>query len=120
MRVRRVRVCVRVYARLGSALAADVPRADDPRTQLNEAMVARLRAAGRVLVCGQALSHCVAFTVRDLLAALPSAEAAKIVLLTDCSSPVGGFEASAEEFVAECRARGVQVTTSDRLEWPAA
>ena len=75
-----------------SALRADVECSDDPRTQFNQAVFDRLRAADRVVVCGQALSHCVAFTMRDLVAKWPAAEAAKLVLLTDCASAVPTFE----------------------------
>jgi len=41
------------------------------------------------------------------------------VLLEDCSSAVGGFEGAAAEFVAEMKAAGVTVTTSDQLSWDA-
>jgi nicotinamidase-related amidase len=41
------------------------------------------------------------------------------VLLEDCSSAVGGFEAAASAFVAEMKAAGVTVTTSDQLTWDA-
>ena len=75
-----------------SALRADVECSDDPRTQFNQAVFDRLRAADRIVVCGQALSHCVAFTMRDLVAKWPAAEAAKLVLLTDCASAVPTFE----------------------------
>jgi len=100
-----------------SALRADVERPDDPRTAFNVAVFDRLRAADRVVVCGQALSHCVAFTTRDLLSRWPAAEASKVVLLTDCCSPVTTFEQAAEDFVAEVTAQGATVTTSDKLTW---
>jgi len=100
-----------------SALAADVQRPDDPNTQFNHRMLERLRKADRVLICGEALSHCVAFTVRDLVAHWPAQELGKLVLLTDCASAVPGFEKAAEDFVAEVTAAGVTVTTSDKLSW---
>ena len=49
-----------------SAFKADVVRADDARTDYNMTLLARLLKADRVIVCGQALSHCVAFSTRDL------------------------------------------------------
>jgi len=100
-----------------SALRADVVRPDDPRTHFNGTLFARLRKANRVLVCGQALSHCVAFTCRDLVDRWPKEDVAKLVLLTDCSSPVPEFEQAAEEFIAEMAAAGVTITTSDKLDW---
>ena len=53
--------------------------ADDPRTQWNAPVFERLRKADRVVVCGQALSHCVAFTCRDLVSRWPKEEMHKLV-----------------------------------------
>eukprot|EP01031_Cornospumella_fuschlensis_P038252 gene38250-46482_t len=50
-----------------SVLQAEVPLADDPRTQLNTQLLSSLRAARKVVVAGQALSHCVNYSVRDLV-----------------------------------------------------
>ena len=94
-----------------SAIRAEVPRADDPHTQQNLALVTALRRSDRLWVAGQALSHCVANTVRDLIFAAPEL-APRIELLVDCASPVPGFEALAETFVEELRAQGAQVTTA--------
>lgn len=100
-----------------SAMRADVERADDPRTQFNTALFERLCKAERVIVCGQALSHCVAFTMRDLVERWPNNQLRKLVLLTDCASPVGGFDDAARAFVEEMTAAGVTVTTSEELPW---
>ena len=99
-----------------SALQAEVPLADDPQTQMNTALVAELDAADRIVIAGEASSHCVRATTEHLLAHLPSADAGKIVLLADGMSPVPGFEAEADAFVQAMRARGVAVTpTADAL-----
>jgi len=37
---------------------------------------------------------------------------AKLVLLTDCMSPVAGFEAQYDAFVRDMAARGAQLATS--------
>ena len=101
-----------------SALRADVEVPGDPSTGVNAAVIERLKRAGRVVVCGQALSHCVNFTVRDLVAHWPedAASRARIVLLTDCASPVPGFEAAGEKFVADMREAGLTLTTSAELK----
>lgn len=70
-----------------SAMQADVLRDDDPRTLFNNTVFQRLRKSDRVIICGQALSHCVAFTTRDLVNHWPEGERQKLVLLTDCASP---------------------------------
>jgi nicotinamidase-related amidase len=91
-----------------SAFRAEVPRADDARTQLNLPLLQQLGAqAGTLLVAGEALSHCVAASVDDLMAHLPSARLAQTVLLTDCMSPVPGFEAMGQDFLARARAKGL-------------
>lgn len=57
----------------------------DPRTQFNEEAVKQLGEADRVIVCGQAMSHCVNFTVRDILGYWKEhgIDASKMVLLSD-------------------------------------
>jgi nicotinamidase-related amidase len=57
----------------------------------NEALVGHLLAFDAVLVAGEAKSHCVAWTVANLLAELRARDprlADRIYLLEDCSSPV--------------------------------
>lgn len=95
-----------------SALKAEVPDPADPGTWLNEALVQALASADQILVAGEALSHCVAGTVRDLADVIGPEGTRKLVLLSDCSSPVRGFEPQAKGFVAEMRQRGMRVARS--------
>jgi len=95
-----------------SALQAEVPRDDDPGTQLNLGLIAELDRAARILIAGEASSHCVKASVEHLAVHLPSRYLAKLVLLTDCMSPVGGFEAQAGEFIAAMQAQGLTLSTS--------
>jgi nicotinamidase-related amidase len=53
----------------------------------NTALVEHLLDFDAVLVAGQAKSHCVAWTVQDLLTDVPEI-ASRLYLLEDCSSPV--------------------------------
>jgi nicotinamidase-related amidase len=53
----------------------------------NAALVGHLLGFDTVIVAGQAKSHCVAWTVEDLLADAPEL-ASRLYLLDDCSSPV--------------------------------
>jgi hypothetical protein len=39
----------------------------------------------------------------------------KLVLLTDCMSPVAGFETPYSEFINEMEKRGVQIANSDTV-----
>lgn len=95
-----------------SAFEADVPRADDPATCFDRSTLTPLLAADRVLIGGEALSHCVASSVRSLLRHLGTDFARKIILLEDCSSPVPGFEAQAQDFVAEISQLGASLQRS--------
>jgi nicotinamidase-related amidase len=100
-----------------SAIAADVPDETDPGTAPNHRLIAALRQADTIFVAGEAGSHCVANTVRDL-AAFWKADTGndqilqKVVLLTDALSPVPGFESYQEQFLQEMTARGVRCATT--------
>ena len=91
-----------------SAFRAEVPRADDPRTQLNTPLLAQLAQGEDLLVvAGEAASHCVAASGRDMLAQWGAARLRNTVFLTDCMSPVRGFEAMAADFQRQLRTAGV-------------
>ena len=62
-----------------------------PIDSANLALVEHLLSFDRVIVAGEAKSHCVAWTVEDLLSEIRARDARladRIVLLDDCSSPV--------------------------------
>lgn len=99
-----------------SCFKAEVPDASDPSTQLNIDLVQSLQDADQILIAGQALSHCIANSIRDLASAFSdSSYAKKLVLLRDCTSNVTGFEKLGEDFIKEMTAKGMQVTTSDKV-----
>lgn len=98
-----------------SALQAEVPDPADPATALNQALLAELDRFDRVLIAGEAGSHCVRATVEHLAAHLPSGKLDKLVLLTDCISPVAGFEAQQSDFLIAMRSRGLQLALSTEL-----
>ena len=91
-----------------SALMAEVPDAADPSTAMNQALLERLDKAETLLIAGQASSHCVKATVEHLVAHLPSGRPERLLLLTDCMSPVSGFEAQAAAFLDAMRGLGVR------------
>ncbi len=91
-----------------SALQAEVPDNSEPSTQLNLPLLQRLDAADTLLIAGQASSHCVKATVEHLVQHLPSGRPQRLLLLTDCMSPVAGFEAQASAFMASMQALGVR------------
>jgi nicotinamidase-related amidase len=95
-----------------SAVRAEVADPADAGSQLNMRLIGALAGAERVVIAGEALSHCVANTVRDIAANWPAADVRKLVLLTDCTSSVSGFEPLGDAFVRELTARGMQTVRS--------
>jgi nicotinamidase-related amidase len=95
-----------------SAIQAEVPDAADEHTQMNAALLADLDRADLLLIAGEASSHCVRATTEHIVANLPGGRPGRIVLLTDCMSPVGGFEAQHTAFLDEMRAQGVRLMSS--------
>jgi nicotinamidase-related amidase len=98
-----------------SAVRAEVPSADDPRTQTNRELIEKCRPeSGLLLVAGEAASHCVAATLEHLFEEFTDRELQRVVLLEDCMSPVTGFEANARAFVDRALARGARAMTGAR------
>ena len=95
-----------------SALQAEVPDQDDPGTQLNHGLIARLRQSDRLYITGEAGSHCVRATTEHIVDNWDAGALARLVLVTDCMSPVTGFESQYHDFVSAMRARGVQVASA--------
>jgi nicotinamidase/pyrazinamidase len=95
-----------------SAVMAEVPDASDPATLVNRGFLDCLARADRVYIAGEAGSHCVKATTEHIADHLDPATLSKLVLLTDCMSPVAGFEVQYENFVTDMMARGVHSATA--------
>jgi len=91
-----------------SALRAEVPVVGDPATELNTSLLEHLQASDRVLVAGEAGSHCVRATVEHMILHW-NGPLDRIVLVRDTMSPVTGFEATQVEFLEGAAARGAHV-----------
>jgi nicotinamidase-related amidase len=90
----------------------------------NRALVEHLREFDAVLVAGQAKSHCVAWTVADLLDDAPEL-GPKLYLLEDCTSPVVvpgavDYTDDADRAFAQFAERGAHVVRSTEpiAAWP--
>jgi nicotinamidase/pyrazinamidase len=99
-----------------SAVQAEVPDESDPSTLPNRSWLSALRQADRLYIAGEAGSHCVKATTEHLLAELTDQERAKVVLITDCMSPVAGFETAQQGFISDARQRGAKTATADEVE----
>lgn len=101
------------YTENYSIFQAEVQRADDPTTQLNTRIIQAIEDHDTILLSGQALSHCVAWSCKDLVNNFSNSNyIKKIVFLSDTSSSVPGFEQQGEDFVKEMTALGMQTSTS--------
>eukprot|EP01038_Epipyxis_sp_PR26KG_P015394 gene15394-20761_t len=66
-----------------SAIEAEVPLPFDVQTFKNAPLVEKLKHARKLIIGGQALSHCVNYTCRDILKYWDAKNPADIILLTD-------------------------------------
>jgi nicotinamidase/pyrazinamidase len=93
-----------------SGVQAEVVDPSDPTTQLNVKLIQALEEADLILLAGEALGHCLANTARDISDNFSSENyIKKMVLLTDGSSSVAGFENLGEDFIKELTAKGMQL-----------
>jgi nicotinamidase-related amidase len=108
-----------------SVLGAEVLRggSGEQLGERNTALIEHLEGFDAVLVAGQAKSHCVAWTVSDLLDAAPEI-APRLYLLEDCSSPVVvpgvDYTDDADRAFASFADRGAHVvrSTEPLSSWP--
>ncbi len=98
-----------------SALAAEVPILDDQSTTLNVDLLQRLQQAHKLFICGEAKSHCVNYTMRDI-AANWGADFSRLILLEDCTSSVPGFDAAAQSFVDDMKNLGCTITNVGQVK----
>jgi len=96
-----------------SAVQADVPDSQDPGTMLNTRLIQTLQDADIIGLSGQALSHCVSNSIRDIANNFGEENIKKMVLLIDTSSSVSGFEDLGKQFVDEMTSRGMQICKAD-------
>lgn len=94
-----------------SALRAEYKIESDPSTHTNTELIERLKEAERVIICGEAKSHCVNYTVRDLVTHWPKERLKDLWILEDGMSSVPGFEADGDKFIEDMREMGLTITT---------
>ncbi len=95
-----------------SAVKAEVVDPEDPSTDLNTHLIETLQSVDLIGISGEALSHCVANTVRDIANNFGEENIKKFVLIEDTSSNVAGCDQLGADFVREMKARGMQVAKS--------
>lgn len=93
------------------AFEAETPLAEVPSTQFDTALARGLtEGVDTLFVAGEASSHCVSASVDQLIGYRRTGKG--IVLITDCMSPVSGFAAQADAFLARARDAGSETLTA--------
>jgi len=110
------------YTEHYSAVQAEVPDPEDSGTMLNMRLIQTLMDADDVCVAGEAGSHCLANTIRDVANGFKDdSYVKKLVLLEGCYSPVpiplpDGSDLGQKmqaDFIAELKGRGMKVVPVD-------
>ena len=104
------------------APGTDVPDGIYLNTKFNDELYASLTQDGlSIVICGEALSHCVNWSLRDLVEKLKSDTTktmycnngkivdGKIILLKNASSPVPGFESNVSDLLKYCADNNVSI-----------
>jgi len=93
------------------AFMAQIPDAERPETQLNQGLIKTLSTYQNVYLSGEARSHCVANSLKQVLNEAPEL-AAKFIILEDTMSNVTGFETLADPIYNRAKQLGVRFTTT--------
>jgi nicotinamidase-related amidase len=114
------------YSMLGPEVEFDLE--GEPLGRRNQPLIERLLQYDAVVIAGQAKSHCVAWTIEDLLSDPNVQERGleeKVYLLEDCTSPVVvpgavDFTARGDEAFARFAAAGAHIVRSatPMADWP--
>ncbi|QJW91794.1 nicotinamidase [Spirosoma taeanense] len=93
---------------------AQIPDPAVPETQLNTALIADLKRFENVYLMGEAKSHCVANSLKQILDYAPDL-LPKLVIVTDCMSDVTDLGHLADPIYAEARSRMVRFQESEMV-----
>ena len=104
-----------LYTEMYSAFSADVPISKDTsfnHTLYDSLTIESTSSDTQLYIAGQALSHCVNYTTRDIVQHWPKSRLNDIHIVVDCTSAVTGFESVAQHFVSDMKDAGVQIIKS--------
>ncbi len=96
-------------------LEAEVIDPNDPSTHLNMRVINALQKSDIVFLAGEASSHCVLTTIKQVVDHIGDQHLGKLHILTDCTSPVlqspdsPDFPAIAEAFFGEMGRKGLKL-----------
>lgn len=103
------------YTEHFGAFRANIPMAQDPSTSLDFNLINALMSMDEVIIVGEARSHCVANSLRQLVQEAPSL-APKLVIFEDCMSDVpnlpADFYVGVQKIYDDAKAQGVRIETT--------
>ena len=93
-----------------SIFQADVMDPNDAEgTGLNIGLINTISTADEVIIFGVAASHCVKYSIIDFMNNLDINDLKKVVLFSDCMSPVPTYEYEKDNLINEALSRGCRV-----------
>lgn len=92
-----------------SGLKAEVELEDDSDTKLKTDLINYMNTFEKIQVSGEASSHCLGSTAIDLLLNMPTKDRKKVDILINCTSPVPGCEAQAENLLNKANDLGANL-----------
>lgn len=95
------------------AIRANIPIDDDIQTQPNELLIEKLNSAENIIIAGEAKSHCVANTIKQILET--DSIKGRIIILEDAMSNVTGLEELAVPVFQQALKAGAVFTTTEEL-----
>lgn len=98
------------------ALRANVPFKGESSTEFNNRLYNTLNNYKRVYLMGEAKSHCVANTLKQMLQYCPDL-LPKLFIVEDAMSDVATFEGFADHIFDEARKKGVQFCTTTNMNF---
>ncbi len=93
---------------------AEVPIPNDAETSLNVALLQQLAAFDNLIIAGEARSHCVATSIKQIITHTPEL-IAKSIILTDCMSDVPNFGYLADDVMEQARQLGARFMKSTEI-----
>lgn len=93
---------------------AQIPIDGAPETQLNTQLINDLRQYDRIYLCGEAKSHCVATSLKQVMQHAPDL-AQKFVIIEDVMSDVPGFGMLGDPIYAAARQAGIPFVKSSEI-----
>lgn len=105
-----------IYTEHFGAFSASVPIPGQADTLFNYGLLSILKRFDKVIIGGEASSHCVAETVLQMVEGLNEDEIKKIYYASDVCSPVEGCKEMEVEFISKIKDKGVNIITLEGLK----